>query len=423
MRFPEPSPKAIRLRAGIILFAAFSALVVAARAGTVTNISEFPLPIPASEPQTIIYGPDGAYWFVEFNTDRIGRVTTNGVLTEYILPPRSEPLGITAGPDNNLWFTEFNANSIGCMSANGVLLKQFPIPTGTSHPAGITVGPDNRIWFAESATSKFGVLAANTNSANSVTEYNPVNNTNALVYFLTSGPDGNIWFAEPGVGKIGRMSTNGTNLGEFAGGTNTLGPNSQPFHIITGPDGALWFSEVNSNRIGRITTNAVPTITESSPLTNSLPMTNLFGTIITNVQPNGLMVGRDGNIWFAEFAANQVGRLNPTNWAVAEFIVPSTNAGVSFIASGPDGNIWFTEFGTNNIGVLAPSPTLSIKSLAAAKVALSWPTNLNNGFTLQSNANLNTTNWVTVTNVPAVLNSQYTVTNSAVSNAFYRLIK
>jgi len=77
----------------------------------------------------------------------------------------------------------------------------------------------------------------------------------------------------------------------------------------------------------------------------------------------------------------------------------------------------------HNIGVLAPSPTLSIRSLAAAKVALSWPTNLNNGFTLQSNANLNTTNWVTVTNVPGVLNAQYTVTNSAVSNAFYRLRK
>jgi virginiamycin B lyase len=418
MRFPELSSKAIRLRAGIVLFAAFSAIVVAAGAGTVTNISEFPIPSLPAEPQTITYGPDGAYWFAEFNTDRIGRITTNGVLTEYILPPRSQPFGIAAGPDNNLWFTEFKANQIGCMSTNGVLLKQFSIPTLTSGPAGITVGPDNRIWFAESATSKFGVLAANTNNANSVTEYNPVNNTNALVYFLTSGPDGNLWFAEPGVGKIGRMSTNGANLSEFP-----LATNSQPFYIIAGPDGALWFSEVNSNRIGRITTGAVPTVTESAPLTNSLPMTNLFGTVITNVQPNGLAVGRDGNIWFAEFAANQVGRLNPTNWAVAEFIAPSTNAGVSFIASGLDGNIWFTEFGTNNIGVLAPSPTLKISLLTNAQVALSWPTNLNNGFTLQSNSNLNPTNWVTVANVPGVLNSQYTVTNSVVSNAFYRLRK
>jgi streptogramin lyase len=418
MRFPELSPKAVRFRSGIVLFAVFSALVVTVRAGTVTNITEFPLPFSPSEPQTIAYGPDGAYWFVEFSTDRIGRITTNGVLTEYILPAQSQPYGIVAGPDGNLWFTESKSDQIGCMSTNGVLLKQFAVPTQNSLPAGITRGPDNRIWFAELNTSKFGVLAANTNSANIVTEYNPVNNTNALVYFLTGGPDGNLWFAEAATSKIGRMSTNGANLGEFP-----LVTNSQPFHIIAGPDGALWFSEVNSNRIGRITTNVVPTVTESSPLTNSLPMTNLFGTIITNVQPNGLTVGLDGNIWFAEFAANQVGRLNPTNWAVAEFIAPSTNAGVSFIASGLDGNIWFTEFGTNNIGVLAPSPTLKISPLTNAQVTLSWPTNLNNGFTLQSNANLNPTNWVTVTNVPGVLNGQYTVTNSAVSNAFYRLRK
>lgn len=393
-------------------------MIVAAGAGTVTNISEFPLPILASEPQTITYGPDGAYWFVEFNTDRIGRITTNGALTEYILPAQSQPYGIVTGPDGNLWFTESLSNQIGCMSTNGTLLKQFTVPTPKSQPAGITRGPDNRIWFAEVNTSKFGVLAANTNSGNSVIEYDPINNTNAGVFQLTSGPDGNLWFAEAATSKIGRMSTNGANLGEFS-----LVTNSQPFYIIAGSDGALWFSEVNSNRIGRITTDAVPTIIESALLTNSLPMTNLFGTIITNVQPNGLAVGLDGNIWFAEFAANQVGRLNPTNWAVTEFIVPSTNAGVSFVASGLDGNIWFTEFGTNNIGVIAPLPTLKISLLTNAQVTVSWPTNLNNGFTLQSNANLNTTNWVNVTNIPGVLNSQYTVTNSVVSNAFYRLKK
>src|SRR5579859_6444436 len=99
MRFPELSTKAIRLRAGIVLLAVFSASVVAAGAGTVTNITEFPLPFFPSEPQTITYGPDGAYWFVEFSIDRIGRITTNGVLAEYILPPQSQPLGITTGPD------------------------------------------------------------------------------------------------------------------------------------------------------------------------------------------------------------------------------------------------------------------------------------------------------------------------------------
>ena len=418
MRFPKLSSQAIRMRGAIVLLAALSTMFSPARAATVTNINEFPIPTAPSEPQTITYGPDGAYWFVEFSTDRIGRITTNGVFTEYLLPGGSQPYGIAAGPDGNLWITESKANVIGVMNTSGVLLSQFTIPTPNSLPAGITRGPDNRIWFAEFRTSKFGVLAANTNSGNSVVEYDPVNNTNALVYFLTAGPDGNLWYAEAATSKIGRMSTNGANLGEFP-----LVTNSQPFYIIAGPDGALWFSEVNSNRIGRITTDSVPVITESVPFTNSLPMTNFFGTIITNVEPNGLSVGGDGNIWFTEYAGNQIGRLNPANWTLAEFIVPSTNAGPSFIASGPDGNIWFTEFGTNNIGVVAPSPTLKIMPLTNANVVISWPTNFNTGFTLQSSTNLNGYNWVTNTAVPVVLNGQYTVTNSAISNQFYRLIK
>jgi virginiamycin B lyase len=37
-----------------------------------------------------------------------GRVTTEGIFTEFTIPTAgSEPHGITVGPDNALWFTEF----------------------------------------------------------------------------------------------------------------------------------------------------------------------------------------------------------------------------------------------------------------------------------------------------------------------------
>ena len=51
----------------------------------------------------ITAGPDGALWFT--NWDSIGRISTDGVSSDYTGPGISEALGITVGPDGALWFT------------------------------------------------------------------------------------------------------------------------------------------------------------------------------------------------------------------------------------------------------------------------------------------------------------------------------
>src|SRR6266849_152887 len=73
------------------------------------KITEFPIPTSGSEPMGITRGPDGNFWFVEFGTDKIGRITPRGTITEFPFPTGDSGLwlvGITAGPDGNLWFTE-----------------------------------------------------------------------------------------------------------------------------------------------------------------------------------------------------------------------------------------------------------------------------------------------------------------------------
>jgi virginiamycin B lyase len=70
-------------------------------------IAEFDLQ-PNSYPRGIATGPDGNLWFSEFNADRIGQITTEGVITEFCLPPNSMPAVPRTGPDGQLWFTEYS---------------------------------------------------------------------------------------------------------------------------------------------------------------------------------------------------------------------------------------------------------------------------------------------------------------------------
>ncbi|HEX8036911.1 MAG TPA: SMP-30/gluconolactonase/LRE family protein [Ktedonobacterales bacterium] len=75
---------------------------------------DFGLPMPNSEPLSITTDPDGNLWFVERSTNRIGRITPTGAITEFPVPTHNAGLySITAGPDGNLWFTERTAGKIG----------------------------------------------------------------------------------------------------------------------------------------------------------------------------------------------------------------------------------------------------------------------------------------------------------------------
>ena len=234
------------------------------KVGRVTTsglFSEYPIPSVSyyhSNPIGIITGPDGALWFADSELSSIGRFTTSGALTQYTTPSAvnglfdgSSPTGITVGPDGALWFTEQNSafgNKIGRVTTAGVFTEYTP-PSANSAPTSITLGPDGALWFTEENAFRIGRVT----TSGAFTEYVVPTHTSSAPFGITTGPDGALWFTDIGngftvVGKIGRVTTSGA-LTEYTLPT----ANSYPYAITTGPDGALWFVETGNNKIGRLT--------------------------------------------------------------------------------------------------------------------------------------------------------------------------
>src|SRR2546427_643902 len=125
---------------------------------TAGTLTEYPLPNLQSGPDGITVGPDGNLWITEFDGDMIAKVTTGGVFTEYPIPtPNTAPSSITTGPDSNLWFTTTNhvvtpsnplVGRIGKVSTNGVI-TEYVLPNPQSVAGDITAGPDGNLWFTE----------------------------------------------------------------------------------------------------------------------------------------------------------------------------------------------------------------------------------------------------------------------------------
>ena len=152
--------------------------------------AEFPTPTPNSFPGDITTGSDGNMWFTEQAVDKFGRITPDGVITEFT--GVSAPTSIAAGPDGNLWiasaftpqvarvtpalnitifptpatptiirpgnaadnllFTEFSANKIASITTNGVVTESVEFVQ--SAPVGITAGVASRVWFLGVGTNR-----------------------------------------------------------------------------------------------------------------------------------------------------------------------------------------------------------------------------------------------------------------------------
>jgi hypothetical protein len=165
------------------------------------TFTEYPIPTANSRPEGITTGPDGALWFSESNVNKIGRVTTAGVITEFtLLSVGSAPWRITMGPDAALWFAEWNAGKIGRITTAGVI-TEFPLPAAGSGPSGITTGPDGALWFTEYVAHKIGRIT----TVGAFTEF-PVPTTGSAPLAITMAPDGALWFIEFNSNQIGRLA-------------------------------------------------------------------------------------------------------------------------------------------------------------------------------------------------------------------------
>jgi streptogramin lyase len=166
-----------------------------------------PVITEADSPATIgdiTAGIDGNMWFAEAgntfasNPGHIGRITTANVVTEFTtgLTANSSPFRIAAGHDGNIWFTEFSGNRIGRVTTSGVI-DEFPLPTGATQPHGIAAGPDGNMWFA------YAQGIGRITPQGSITTF-PVPGD---PYGIAAGPDGYMWFTEFTGNKVGRIAT------------------------------------------------------------------------------------------------------------------------------------------------------------------------------------------------------------------------
>lgn len=220
-------------------------------------IKEYPLP-SGIYPYAIALGADGNLWITGTRdgqeTGWIGRMTLSGSVTSFPLRLHNQPLNIVAGPDGALWFTEDGivnggAGAIGRLSTSGTL-TEFVLPTSADHRSGagdIAVGPDGNLWFTwvtrevEHTAASIGRITP----SGTIARF-PVSGDHGWPPGgIAAGRDGSLWFTLGSANMIGRILVTGTvTLFRLPTG------NSFPSDIATGSHGIMWFTEGEAIAIG-----------------------------------------------------------------------------------------------------------------------------------------------------------------------------
>jgi len=113
--------------------------------------------------------------------------------------------------------------------------------------------------------------------------------------------------------------------------------NAAPEAMTLGLNGNLYFAENNAGQLGvlNLATQAITEVKIPTP----------------NADPFGMATGPGGVIYFTEPKLSAIGTYNPATGAFGQVLTPTEGAEPESITMGPDGNMYFTELSGDKIGV------------------------------------------------------------------------
>lgn len=267
--------------------------------------------------------------------------------------PETLAAGLVQGPDQNIYFAE---NATGKLGVLNVATNQFSETSGFAGPYAMAFGPDNNLYVANRANNtlvevQVAGIAFNT-AANTYPVIASAQAFSTAPQAVIKGASATSMYAVE-VNRVVRVSLP---LNPAPGHQNESSPVSGANFVggAVGADGYLYVTDAGNNKIVQFN------ISGGTPAPTGASWSTTYA-------PQDISLAQDGNLYFTEWgnssngSPNVVGRLSvgaPSQ--PAEFtngVLTSTSLGSSqpnSIVQGSDGRIYFTYLQAQDLGYFAP---------------------------------------------------------------------
>jgi hypothetical protein len=302
------------LTAAIVLAAALVWVPAAGAAPTFSGAFKLTSSEALNTNNKIVSGPDGNVWFtVQTAGKDVAKITPGGAITEYALAGIEGGTGI-AVTEGKLWIPTINA--VTSFSPGDPEGSKHTFTIASIGSGGqISAGPGGELWVA---------------SLNNITHFVPSDPEGKNGAFTPVGAFTPLDIDAAGTGlaiadfghkRLVTVNSKGEQGPDIPLGGETAGSQG----VAGNPNGQIAFSKSDADEgLGLVTPPAAPT------------------AVLMPGDPFGVVLGADGNYWFAMSAAHGLEQLTPTGQATALAFPGFEKWFPRQIAAGPGGTLWVT---------------------------------------------------------------------------------
>lgn len=224
--------------------------------------------------------------------------------------------------------------------AKGGIFREYPLPESDSEVMRPAIDEQGRVWFGAMGQNALGVFDPRTLRFQYLT---PPHGHHGIMGVQVATDD-TIWFAEqyanylghyfPATGHYQLYPLPKITVPDPVHAGQIVSLPSAPNELALDMHGDVWFTEFNADSLGRLDPHSGHI--RYYPLSTKTSVQTLY--------PYGITIDPQGFIWFTESGTNQLGRLDPRTGRTVLFSAPDPQDRLMEIASDRDGTIWVTSF-------------------------------------------------------------------------------
>jgi len=283
---------------------------------------------------------------------------TKVVITEYDMPRATiAPHDVRTDANGNIWYSNFVENFLGWLDPKTGAHKEFPYPTlKPGYPDGalaLEPDPDGNWWLAlmfQAGLARFDVKTEKFQLFPVQSELNKETTQQSLMMPWSFRVDGKVWTND--VGRMGIMrldlaSGNYEFIDPFK--FQPKGRQHSPYGMAADASNNLYFMDFADENVGRIDAKTkAPTI---------------YPTPTSHSRPRRTMLDDQGRLWFAEFAANKLGMFDLENEKMKEWDVPTPHTYPYDVFMDKTGALWSGNMSSDRILRFDPESSRAVEYL------------------------------------------------------------
>lgn len=287
--------------------------------------------VPAgSRPHDVAPAADGGVWYTAQNAGALGYLDpATGDSRHIELGAGSRPHGVIVGPDDAAWVTDGGLNAIVRVDPEGEAVDVFLLPADRPDANLNTAAFDRsgRLWF----TGQSGVYGRLDPATEEMAVFDAPRGRGP--YGIAATPDGEVYFVSLGGSYLAHIdpATDEVTVLE----PPTAGQGAR--RVWSDSEGRLWIAEWNSGQVSMYDPGT--TEWQEWPLPGDAP------------QAYAVYVDERDAVWLSDFGGNAIWRFDPETEEFTEF-PKSGNPGEVRQLLGRDGELWAPESAADQLVVI-----------------------------------------------------------------------